>query len=80
MLRWLFTKGHRVLTCEVRIDQRGTFEVSVLPWWNVSQAIVEGYSGATDAMRRHAEIAAAFGQAGWTVARQTPTRSTEVAA
>ena len=80
MLRWLFTKGRRVLTCEVRVDRRGTFDVCVVPLWNIKAAIVESYGGAASAMRRHAEIAAAFRQAGWMVARLTPNRSTEVAA
>ena len=71
-------KGRRVLTCEVRADDRGVFEVVAVPLWDVRAAVIEPCEGAADAMRRHAEIAAAFRQAGWAVARQTAGR--EVAA
>ena len=71
-------KGQRVLTCEIRADGRGTFDVIVVPLWDVRASVVESYDRAASAMRRHAEIAAAFRQAGWVVARQTG--RTEVAA
>ena len=72
-------KGRRVLTCEVRMDARGAFDVCVVPLWDVKAAVIESYDRAATALRRHAEVAAAFRQAGWVVARQTARRS-EVAA
>src|SRR5438270_12447669 len=78
IVRWTFMKGRRILACEVRADHRGTFDVVVVPLWSVHSAVVESYDRAASAMTRHAEIAAAFRQAGWAVARQRG--RTEVAA
>ncbi len=80
MLRWMFMKGRRALTCEVRLDHRGSFDVCVVPLWDVGAAVIESYDRAALAMRRHAEIAAAFRQGGWAVARQTTKSSAEAAA
>jgi len=78
ILRWALMKGRRVLTCEILATDRGGFDVVVVPLWDINAAVIEPYDRAADAMRRHAEIAAAFRQAGWAVARQTA--GTEVAA
>lgn len=78
LIRWTFLKGRRALTCEVRADDRGTFEVVVVPLWDVRAAVVESCDRVASAMHRHAEIAAAFRQAGWAVARNAT--GTEVAA
>jgi len=80
IVRWVFIRGSRALTCEVRVDAGGTFDVCVVPLWDVSEAVIESYDRASDAMRRHAGLAAAFRQAGWVVARQSTARATEVAA
>jgi hypothetical protein len=79
VIRWVFVKGRRALSCEVRLDPRGSFDVCVVPLWDVKAAVIESFDRAALAMRRHAEIAAAFRQAGWVAARQTR-RSPEVAA
>lgn len=79
-MRWAFFRGSRALTCEVRATDRGGFDVCVVPLWDVHAAVVEPYATAGAALRRHAEIAAAFRQGGWAVTRQTSPRGTEVAA
>jgi hypothetical protein len=81
LVRWVFVRGARALTCEVRAAEGGAFDVCVIPLWDVKAAVVESYDRAAAAMQRHAEIADAFRQAGWMVARETTTgRGTEVAA
>jgi hypothetical protein len=80
LVRWVFGRGSRVLTCEVQTNGDGQFDVCVVPLWDIQAAIIEAYDRASKAMRRHAEIAAAFRQAGWVVARETTKHGTEVAA
>jgi len=80
LVRWAFFRGTRALTCEVRTTDRGAFDVCVVPLWDVNAAVIEPYDTAGAALRRHAQIAAAFRQGGWVVARETPRRGTEVAA
>jgi hypothetical protein len=80
LVRWVFGRGSRVLTCEVRANDEGQFDVYIVPLWDVKAAIIEAYDRASGAMRRHAEIATAFRQAGWVVARETTKHGTEVAA
>ncbi len=80
VLRWVFLRGSRAMTCEVRATDRGSFDVCVVPLWDVRGAVIESYDRAATAFRRHAELAAAFRQGGWIVARQSAGRGTEVAA
>ncbi|HZP47850.1 MAG TPA: hypothetical protein VFB07_04925 [Vicinamibacterales bacterium] len=78
-VRWVFLRGTRALTCEVRVVDRRQFDVCVVPLWDVKAAVIETYDRAADAMRRHAELATGFRQSGWVAARQTG-GPTEVAA
>ncbi|HZT75813.1 MAG TPA: hypothetical protein VFA27_04090 [Vicinamibacterales bacterium] len=80
VLRWVMMRGSRAVTCEIRTASRGGFDVCVIPLWDVHAATIEPFDRAAAAMRRHAEIAMAFRQSGWIVARQTRGRATEVAA
>ena len=70
ILRWVFLRGSKALTCEVRINGRHSHDVCVIPHWDVSSSIVERYDREISALRRHAEIAGSFRQAGWAVIRE----------
>jgi hypothetical protein len=67
MLRWIFRRGAHTLTCELDARGRHTFEVSLVPHWNVSGGVVERFGDALSAMERHAAIARALRHAGWVV-------------
>ena len=70
ILRWVFLRGTRALTCEVRIFGKQAFDVSVIPHWDVSSSVIETFGSPASALRRHAEIASSFRQAGWILVRE----------
>jgi hypothetical protein len=65
LLRWVFHRGDDALTCAVEAGGRASYDVCVLPHWNLSEATVEHFDAAASALRRHAEIASRLRQAGW---------------
>ena len=67
MLRWVFIRNGRMLTCELDARARHTFDVSLIPHWNISASVVERFGNAVAAMERHAALAGALRDAGWTV-------------
>jgi hypothetical protein len=80
MLRWDFLRGHKAVTCEVRATGASSYDVCVIPHWDVSSSVVERFAHPVAALRRHAQIASDFQQAGFSVSR-TPAfavRKTEV--
>jgi hypothetical protein len=80
MLRWVFVRGPHALTCEVRVCGRQTYDVCVVPHWDVSSSAVETFNRPAAALRRHAEIAWYFRQAGWTLVRDAGRAVTALAA
>jgi hypothetical protein len=80
ILRWVFHRGPDVLTCAVEAGgDRSSYDVCVLPHWNLSVATVEHFDAPAGALQRHAEIARRLRQSGW-VARYRASRSTSIAA
>lgn len=71
ILRWVFIRGAKALTCEVRTNGSHSHDVCVVPHWDVSSSIVERYERAAGALRRHAEVASYFRQAGWILLRES---------
>jgi hypothetical protein len=66
MLRWVFHRGPNVLTCAVEAaGGRASYEVCILPHWDLSLATVEHFDAPAGALRRHAEIASRLRLAGW---------------
>ena len=65
ILRWLFHRGRHTLTCAVEATGRSSYEVCVLPHWNLSASTVEHFQDPASAFRRHAEIALLLRQSGW---------------
>lgn len=65
-LRWVFRRGSDALTCAVETAvARSSFDVCVLPHWNLAVGTVEHFNVPEGALRRHAEIASRLRQAGW---------------
>jgi hypothetical protein len=66
MVRWVFQRGENALTCEVDHSQ-STYDVCVVPHWDVSAAVVEEIDSPTDALQRHAEIVQYLRETGWSL-------------
>ena len=66
VLRWVFQRGPDVLTCAIEAGGRqSSYEVCILPHWNLSEATVEHFDAPGSALRRHAEIASRLRESGW---------------
>jgi hypothetical protein len=69
ILPWIFLRGTKAITCEIRVDGPMSYDVCLLPHWDLSSAMIERYDRPANAFYRHAEIAEAFREAGWTLIR-----------
>jgi hypothetical protein len=69
LLPWIFLRGTKAVTCEIRVDGPAAYDVCVLAHWDLSSATIERYDRPASAFYRHAEIAEAFREAGWTLIR-----------
>jgi hypothetical protein len=68
LVRWVFRRGENALTCAVDAsDGRSGYDVCVVPHWDVESAMIEPADSTISALRRHAEIACALRDAGWSV-------------
>ncbi|MBI4265916.1 MAG: hypothetical protein HY657_16190 [Acidobacteria bacterium] len=73
-LRWVFRRGAETLTCEV--DATGSrWEVCVVPHWDVAATVIERFKTPISALERHAEIAHALREVGWTLVDRAPVGS-----
>ena len=71
LLRWTFSKGTRSITCQLENDPRAeSYDICVVPHWDVSSAIVEAAHEPIGAFRRHADIARRLRAAGWSLDRR----------
>jgi hypothetical protein len=72
LLRWVFQRGNRLLTCQLDRDGRGAaYTLSLVPHWDVRQAVSEAFDAGVSAFSRHASIAERLRRQGWTVASYT---------
>jgi len=75
LLRWVFRRGNRLLTCQLDRDGRqAAYMLSVVPHWDVRQAAVETFDAGASAFRRHAAIVGGLRSQGWTLASYTVAR------
>jgi hypothetical protein len=69
LLRWVFQRENRLLTCQLdRKDHHASYVLSLVPHWDVRQAVSESYDAGVNAFRRHAAIADQLRSQGWTLA------------
>jgi len=80
ILRWVFVRGTKAVTCEVRISGKETYDVCVVPHWDISSSVIEPCDRPATALRRHAEIAWHFREAGWILVRESSRQTTGLAA
>jgi hypothetical protein len=64
-LRWVFVRRGRMVTCEIRVNWGQTYDVCVVPHWDIASSAIEAYERPGDALRRHAEIAWHLHESGW---------------
>ena len=73
MLRWVFAKGNRYITCSLEmIDDGSSFEVHVLPHWDPAASTVQCFSEAAIAFDHHAELVGLLREFGWCGAQNSP--------
>ena len=65
VLQSVLHRGDRTLSCDVIARGRRSYDVCVVPHWDVSSSVIETFSAGTKAVRRHAELSWLFRQAGW---------------
>lgn len=72
LLRWIFHKGGRSITCQLEANRlASSYEVGIVPHWDVASAVVESAQTPLVAFRRHAEMAMRLRAAGWSSARRS---------
>ena len=71
VLRWVFFRGTKAVSCEVRATGQRVFDVCVVPHWDVSSAVIEAFDRPGLALQRHAEISSHLRGAGWILTRET---------
>ena len=72
LLRWTFQKDDKSITCQIEGNQAAaSYDVSVVPHWDVASAVVEEAETPFGAFQRHAEISMRLREAGWSVARRS---------
>ncbi len=67
MLRWTFGQGSLALTCSVNAGDHGSYDVSLVPHWNLAASVIDECPSIATALERHAEIALALRSQGWVV-------------
>ena len=69
MLRWVFQRENRLLTCQLDRDGRQpSYTLSLVPHWDLRQAASETFDAGVSAFRRHAAVADRLRRQGWTLA------------
>jgi hypothetical protein len=67
LVRWIFERKGDAITCEIDMNEEHTCDVAVIPHWNAASSVVEHFNGPMGAMERHAELAMALREEGWTL-------------
>jgi hypothetical protein len=72
LLRWVFQRGRRVMTCQLdRHECQSAYTLSLVPHWDVRQSVSETFDAGVTAFRRHAALADRLRGEGWTLASYT---------
>ena len=70
LLQWTFHHSGRFITCQLTHDGP-TFQLSLFTHSAAGETYVASYTSGIEAMQRHAEIAKALRNSGWTMASYT---------
>ena len=75
LLRWVFQRENQLITCQVdREGRQSSYTLSLVPHWDVREAVSETYAAGVSAFRRHAAIADQLRSQGWTLAAYSVAR------
>ena len=78
MVRWIFQRGHELLTCAVdQESERSSYTLSLVSSVRADALLVERFESGVLALQRHAAIAARLRELGWTLIAYTGKRSAE---
>lgn len=67
LLRWIFRRGDRALTCQLERETGHSYAVSLVAHWDVTCAAIETFDAGVAAFQRHAAIASDLRRGGWTL-------------
>ena len=67
ILRWVMQRQAETITCAVDATPEQTYEVCVVPHRNVAETMIERFGSPVEALKRHAEVALALRETGWSV-------------
>jgi len=67
MVRWVFRRDGRVITCEVDAHGTQSYAVTLIPHWDEWGAVTRRFDHALDAMEQHAGLARDLRDRGWVV-------------
>ena len=79
-LRWNFLRGTNAITCAVAARSTNSYDVWVVPHWDISSSVIETFDNVCSALERHAEISLQLREAGWVVSRNTDSAPSALAA
>jgi hypothetical protein len=71
LLRWIFERDDQRVTCRVDHQPRNGFTLSLVPHSPSAIGMVETFTSAWSAFRRHAIIVSELRRSGWTLAAYT---------
>jgi hypothetical protein len=75
LLRWVFQRENRLITCQLdREGRHASYTLSLVPHWDVRQAVSESFDAGVSAFRRHATVAEQLRSRGWTLAAYSVAR------
>jgi hypothetical protein len=64
-LKWIFVHAGQFLTCEIGTRGHWSYDVCVIPHWDVGSSVIEPYDQPAAALHRHAQFASRLRDAGW---------------
>jgi hypothetical protein len=75
LLRWVFQRENQLITCQLdRESRHSSYTLSLVPHWDVRQAVSESFDAGVSAFRRHATVAEQLRSQGWTLAAYSVAR------
>jgi hypothetical protein len=54
-----------MLTCEICVNGPSSYDVCVIPHWDVSSSVIEEFANSSVALCRHADLVSHFREDGW---------------
>ncbi|HYU77717.1 MAG TPA: hypothetical protein VEK56_01950 [Vicinamibacterales bacterium] len=67
VLRWVFQRDANAITCKLDMNSDRSFEMHIVPHWDVPASVIEHFESPADALLRHAEVARLLRENGWNV-------------